>query len=189
MPCGPTRFSPSTSTARRRGESIAAPFKRRALAAGAAGGRIYALGGLKPDAGPQLRVDVLDTASGAWGRGPDLPRAGSLQGFGVAAASYSDRLLVSQADGKVYRLDRRRRVLGAGGDSRYPPLHAPDHPHRRPGARCRRRIARRAPRDDRRRAHAPGSAGFRERPSRVRGAGRAFWAAGTPTSAGPPGCR
>ena len=84
--------------------AIAAPFKRRALAAGAAGGRIYALGGLTPDSGPQLRVDALDTASGEWVRGPDLPRAGSLQGFGVAAASYSDRVLVSQADGKVYGL-------------------------------------------------------------------------------------
>ena len=84
--------------------AIAAPFERRALAAGAAGGRIYALGGLTPDAGPQLRVDALDTASGEWVRGPDLPPAGSLQGFGVAAASHSDRVLASQADGKVYRL-------------------------------------------------------------------------------------
>ena len=53
--------------------SIPAPFKRRALAAGTAGGRIHALGGLTPDSGPQLRVDVLDIASGEWSRGPDLP--------------------------------------------------------------------------------------------------------------------
>ena len=85
--------------------SIPAPFERRALAAGTAGGRIYALGGLTPDSGPQLRVDVLDIASGEWSRGPDLPPAGSLQGFGVAAASHRDRVFMSQADGKVYGLD------------------------------------------------------------------------------------
>ena len=84
--------------------SIPAPFKRRALAAGTAGGRIHALGGLTPDSGPQLRVDVLDIASGEWSRGPDLPPAGNLQGFGVAAASH-DRVFMSQADGKVYSLD------------------------------------------------------------------------------------
>ena len=85
--------------------AIAAPFRRRAMAAGAAGGRIYALGGLTPEAGPQLRVDVLDVATGEWARGPGLPPAGSLQGFGVAAMSHRDRLFMSQADGKIYRLD------------------------------------------------------------------------------------
>ncbi|MCY4123478.1 MAG: hypothetical protein OXG72_21430, partial [Acidobacteria bacterium] len=58
--------------------AIAAPFKRRAMAAGTTGDRIYALGGLTPEAGPQLRVDVLDIATGEWSRGPDLPQAGSL---------------------------------------------------------------------------------------------------------------
>ena len=89
---------------------IPAPFRRRALAAGAAGGRIHALGGLTPESGPVLRVDVLDIATGAWSRGPDLPQAGSLQGFGAAAASYHDRVFMSQADGKVYS-------LGGGADS------------------------------------------------------------------------
>ena len=83
---------------------IPAPFKRRALAAGTAGSRIYALGGLRPAAGAALRVDVLDPASGEWSAGPDLPEAGRLQGFGVAAASHHGRIFISQADGKVYRL-------------------------------------------------------------------------------------
>ena len=90
--------------------AITAPFKRRAMAAGTTGHRIYAFGGLAPDAGPQLRVDVLDIATGEWSRGPDLPQAGSLQGFGVAAMSHRNRVFMSQADGKVYRLD-------AGSDS------------------------------------------------------------------------
>ena len=84
--------------------AIPAPFKRRALATGTAAGRIYALGGLTPDAGPVLRVDVLDLETGAWSEGPDLPQAGSLQGFGVAAASHRDHVFTSQADGRVYSL-------------------------------------------------------------------------------------
>ena len=86
---------------------IPAPFHRRALAAGAADGRIHAFGGLTPSDGPVLRVDVLDLATGTWSEGPALPRAGSLQGFGVAAVSDRDRIYMSQADGKVYRLDAR----------------------------------------------------------------------------------
>ena len=65
---------------------------------------VDALGGLRPADGPALRVDVLDTATGAWSAGPDLPEAGRLQGFGVAATSHDGRIFISQADGKVYRL-------------------------------------------------------------------------------------
>ena len=83
---------------------IPAPFQRRALAAGTAGGFVYALGGLRPADGAALLVDVLDTATGAWSSGPDLPEAGSLQGFGVAAASDGAHVYMSQADGEVYRL-------------------------------------------------------------------------------------
>lgn len=83
---------------------IPAPFRRRALAAGAAGGRLYALGGLTPRGGPTLTVDVLDLATGVWSSAPDLPAAGDLQGFGVGAASDRGRIFMSQADGKVYAL-------------------------------------------------------------------------------------
>lgn len=83
---------------------IPAPFQRRALAAGTVEGRIHALGGLRPADGAALRVDVLDTATGRWSLGPDLPEAGRLQGFGVAAASDGEYIYTSQADGRVYRL-------------------------------------------------------------------------------------
>ena len=73
--------------------AIPAPFKRRALAAGTAAGRIYALGGLTEDAGPILRVDVYDVETGTWSVGPDLPGGGELQGSGwpprVTAPGYS----------------------------------------------------------------------------------------------------
>ena len=61
------------------------------------------LGGLAPQTGPVSRVDVLDPETGAWSKGPDLPR-GSMLGFGAAAASDGDRLFVGQADGQTYRL-------------------------------------------------------------------------------------
>ena len=82
---------------------IPAPFQRRALAAGARGGRVYALGGLSRGAGPVSTVDVLDPETGTWSKGPDLPR-GSMLGFGAATASDGDRLFVGQADGQTYRL-------------------------------------------------------------------------------------
>ena len=91
---------------------IPAPFKRRALAAGTAGGRVYALGGLTPQSGPVLTVDVLDPATGEWSAGPDLPAAGRLQGFGVAGASDRGRVFPSQANGRVYAL----RANGSGWD-------------------------------------------------------------------------
>ena len=83
---------------------IPSPFQRRALAAGAAAGRVYAFGGLTRQQGPVLAVDVFDTTTGEWSAGPGLPPAGSLQGFGIGAASHRGRVFVSQADGKVYGL-------------------------------------------------------------------------------------
>ena len=171
--------------------SIPAPFERRALGAGTAGGRIYALGGLTPDSGPQLRVDVLDIASGEWSRGPDLPPAGSLQGFGVAAASHRDRVFMSQGRRQGLQPRCRYECLEAGGEPRRPPLHAPACARRGPDTGRRRLLARRTPRHHRSRlpGHRDGGrTGERHTPKRAPRAGPAFSADGTPTSAGPPAC-
>ncbi len=82
--------------------TIPAPFRRRALAAGARDGRLYALGGLA-DGGSVSAVDVLDLASGEWSEGPKLP-PGPMRGFGAAAASHRDQLFVTQTSGKAHRL-------------------------------------------------------------------------------------
>ena len=99
---------------------IRAPFKRRALAAGTAGGLVYAFGGLRPADGATQRIDVLDTATGAWSSGPDLPEAGRLQGFGVAAGSDGKQIFMSQADGRIY-------LLAAGAEA-WQPVATLDNP-------------------------------------------------------------
>ena len=51
------------------------PSPRTEVAAAAAGSRIYVVGGFTADGGTVATVDVLDTATGRWERGPDLPVA------------------------------------------------------------------------------------------------------------------
>lgn len=86
------------------------PFERRALAVAAAGGKIYAFGGLGRD-GTSRRVDIYDPATGAWSLGPELPEMAEkrMKGFGVSAFGVGDRVYLSGADGVVHALD-------AGGD-------------------------------------------------------------------------
>lgn len=76
------------------------PFQRRALAAAAARGRIYAIGGMTPDGEMSSEVDVFDTATNTWSHGPSLPG----RGFGVAAWGMGDEIYSCGLDGKLYRL-------------------------------------------------------------------------------------
>ncbi len=52
-----------------------APTARTEVAAAAAGGRIYVIGGYTADGATVPTVEVLDVATGRWERGPDLPVA------------------------------------------------------------------------------------------------------------------
>ncbi len=52
-----------------------APTPRTEVAAAAAGGRIYVIGGYTADGATVPTVEVLDIATGQWERGPDLPVA------------------------------------------------------------------------------------------------------------------
>ena len=92
--------------------SIPQPFKRRALAVAAAGGKVYAIGGLDDAGEPSSRVDVLDVATGTWSQGPDVPGFP----FGMAAAVDGTRVLVSGMEGVVY-------ALHEGGKSWTPVSH------------------------------------------------------------------
>jgi N-acetylneuraminic acid mutarotase len=79
------------------------PFKRRALATQAIGTKIYAIGGMDDHEEPTTSVDVLDTSTGEWTKGPQLP-ADKLGGFGYAAAAHEGRLFASGVVGIVMEL-------------------------------------------------------------------------------------
>lgn len=79
------------------------PFRRRALAVVAAAGKVYALGGMS-EAGMSREADVYDLAAGTWSKGPELPTASSLKGFGVAALSLGERVVLSGFDGTIHTL-------------------------------------------------------------------------------------
>lgn len=79
----------------------AAPFARRALAVAAAGGKLFALGGMDAERQISQRVEVYDPKSDAWTQAPDFPG----QGFGMAAVGQGSSVYASGADGVVHQLD------------------------------------------------------------------------------------
>lgn len=81
-----------------------APFRHRALAVAAAGGKIFAIGGLDRDGESTQEVYVFDIASNQWSKGPDFPGDGRLKGFGASAFGVGDKVWASGAEGKVYSI-------------------------------------------------------------------------------------
>ena len=79
-------------------EAIEVPFRRRAVAAGGAEGKLVVVGGIGDDRRPSSAVDVYDPATKTWSEGPTLPGPG----FGAAAVSHGGALLVSGMDGVVH---------------------------------------------------------------------------------------
>lgn len=79
------------------------PFQRRALTAVASGSKVYVLGGLTAEGSASPRVDILDTTTGKWTTGPDLPGK-SRVGFSPAATVVGTRLIVSTSDGEINAL-------------------------------------------------------------------------------------
>jgi hypothetical protein len=87
--------------------TIEQPFRRRALSAGEAGGKLYVLGGLNDVRKVERRVDVYDPTTGLWTIGPELPGTGRTDGFGTSAFGVEGHLYHSGASGRIYRLDAR----------------------------------------------------------------------------------
>jgi hypothetical protein len=84
-------------------ESVPQPFRRRALAMAAAGGRVYFMGGIDAEGGPSRVVDILEPRTGVWSVGPDLPE-GPMQGFGSSAIALNDRIYWSGMAGDLMEL-------------------------------------------------------------------------------------
>lgn len=84
-------------------ESHPQPFKRRALAVQCVGGKVYAIGGMNDDDKTISAVSVLDTATGQWSEGPELPKD-KIGGFGFAAVAHEGRLFASGVTGRLLEL-------------------------------------------------------------------------------------
>jgi len=82
---------------------FAQPFQRRALALAALGTRIFCIGGMDSDNQPTLAVDVYDTTTGLWTKGPELP-AGKFKGFSCSAIAQDGRIYVTAFQGDLLRL-------------------------------------------------------------------------------------
>jgi uncharacterized GH25 family protein len=80
------------------------PFKRRALALGAWGDKLVAIGGMNEDGKVSQDVHIFDPPAGQWSPGPELPGAG-MAGFGAAACGLNENVYVSDLRGIVYRLN------------------------------------------------------------------------------------
>lgn len=85
------------------------PFRRRALALAARGGRVFVIGGLTEETEFSRQVDVLDSRTSAWSRGPDLPKS-EMNGFGASAFAIDDRVYASSMSNSLLVLsaDERR---------------------------------------------------------------------------------
>jgi N-acetylneuraminic acid mutarotase len=82
---------------------ISQPFRRRALAVAALGSRTFCIGGMDSDNQTTLAVDVYDTVTGRWTKGPDLP-TGKNKGFGCSAIMQNGRIYASTFKGDLLRL-------------------------------------------------------------------------------------
>ena len=80
------------------------PFRRRALSAESVNGKIYFIGGMDEDNNTSREVDVYDTASEKWRKGPMLP-SGPMQGFGSASCRVDGRLIVSPYSANLWTLN------------------------------------------------------------------------------------
>ncbi|HEY5313692.1 MAG TPA: kelch repeat-containing protein, partial [Pirellulales bacterium] len=98
------------------------PFERRALAAAAIDGKLYAIGGLQSQGGISKQVDVFDIESQSWSKGPDIPGM-PMNGNGIAACTSEGRVDISGLDGNVYRLDKNGANWDVAGRLNTPRFH------------------------------------------------------------------
>jgi N-acetylneuraminic acid mutarotase len=88
--------------------TISQPFQGRAFAAVAYRGKVYVMGGLRPNEKmPTLAVHIYDPQNNTWSTGPQMP-GNARNGFSPACCVAGGQLYLSPADGKIYRLAEER---------------------------------------------------------------------------------
>ncbi|MCG8405305.1 MAG: hypothetical protein MI923_08925 [Phycisphaerales bacterium] len=77
------------------------PFQRRAMGLAAANGKVYVIGGMRPDGKTTTRVDVFDVSTSKWERGPEYPKG---EFHAIMACSVGDTIYANGLDGTLNRL-------------------------------------------------------------------------------------
>jgi hypothetical protein len=95
------------------------PFQRRALALAGLGERLYCLGGMDASNSTLLAVDIYDTRTGVWSKGPDLP-PGPMKGFGCSAIVQGGRIYYSGMKGELHYLDPTQSTWTFAGKLQHP---------------------------------------------------------------------
>ncbi len=80
------------------------PFERRALALSGYKGKLFVIGGMNQKGEPTTEVSTYDLNKKEWSDGPRIPGKG-MDGFGAACWNLNGKLIVSNIDGKLYKLD------------------------------------------------------------------------------------
>ncbi|RMF38602.1 MAG: DUF4198 domain-containing protein [Planctomycetota bacterium] len=81
----------------------APPFQRRALAVAAFDGRLYVIGGMRPEGGPTTEVAVFDPRTEAWSAAANI-LGGAMDGFGCSAFAVGNTLYVTTMSGSIQAL-------------------------------------------------------------------------------------
>ena len=110
-----------TAAASPKWDSVAQPFKRRALTAAALDNKVFVIGGLTETGESVRKVNVLDVPSGKWTDGPEFPGTDKV-GFSPAATVVGGKLILSTSDKNLYALNEKGTAwdrIGATSESRY----------------------------------------------------------------------
>lgn len=84
-------------------KTIAAPFKRRALAIAAWNQKLICIGGMTDGSGPTTSTSIYDPAKNEWIDGPNL-QGTAMDGFGSSAFASNGNLYVTTVSGSIQRL-------------------------------------------------------------------------------------
>jgi len=98
------------------------PFQRRALAAVAHQGKLYAIGGMSQDDGPTRAVAIFDPQTQTWTEAAELLGEKPMAGFGAAGWSIDDQLIVTTYEGTIERWNAEQQnweVVGQSKDARF----------------------------------------------------------------------